>query len=57
MIQFTLSATTDPDVFELRSSAVGSNTASKSPHIVSTELLTPTILILLRAALMEVGNV
>lgn len=57
MIQFVLDATADPDVFELRCSAVGSNTAMKPPQQVATRDLVPTLLALLRAARMEVGNV
>lgn len=57
MIQFTLNATSDPDTFELRCSAIGSDTAAKPPHLVATRDLVPTLLALLRAARMEVGNV
>lgn len=53
MIQFTLNATNDPDVLELRASAIGGDTAAKPPFPVRRDELTSALLTLLRAAQME----
>jgi len=50
MIQFVLSQSGDPDLVELRSSSVGSDTATKPPTVVHRDHLQSTLLFLLRAA-------
>lgn len=55
--QFVLSKTDAPDVFELRCSSVGSDTASKPPIPVRLVDLTATLVMLLCAARTEVRDV
>ncbi|WP_439671398.1 hypothetical protein AEMCBJ_04280 [Cupriavidus necator] len=54
MIQFILSQSSAPDMVELRSSSVGSDTAAKLPLVVHRDYLQSTLLCLLRASCAQV---
>jgi hypothetical protein len=57
MIQVILSSNADPEKVEIRSSSVGSDTASKPPFIVHRDQLQATLLMLMRAAQPGVAHV
>ncbi len=53
-IQVILSGEGDLDTIEIRVSSIGSDTANKSPFVISQNQLASTLLALLQAARMEV---
>jgi len=54
VIQFTLNHSADPEMVELRTSGVDSDTAAKPPLIIRRDQLQIALLCLLRASTLEI---